>query len=106
MSIRAHITALEADGKLVSYWPRSRHPPKRRLYLTESAVKDLTSPNSAMNALGLRGIIQADLDMWTLGGLVHTDERGKPCFLKPLCPPPPPNEIWELRVREPRVNAR
>jgi hypothetical protein len=107
MSIRAHIAALEANGKLVRYLPRSsRLPAKRRLYLTESAVKDLTDHNSATNVLGLRGLIEADLTTWTLGGLVHTDERGRPCFLKPLCPPPPPREIWELRVTEPRVHVR
>jgi len=68
-------------------------------------VKDLTDPRSATNALGVRGLIEADLNTWVLGGLVHTDERGRPCFLKPLFPPPPP-EIWEVRVTEPRVNAR
>jgi hypothetical protein len=106
MSIKAHIASLEGGGKLVRYLPRSRHPPKRRLFLTETAVNDLTNPNSAINVLGLRGLIQADLDTWTIGGLIHTDENGAPCFLKPLCPPPPPCEIWELRVTEPRVHVR
>src|SRR5580704_15707061 len=106
MSIRAHITGLEAARKLVRYVPRSRHHPKRWLYLTESAEKDLKDCNSATNVLGLRGLIEADLHTWTSGGLVHTDEGGRPCFLKPLCPPPPPCEIWELRVTEPRVQVR
>jgi hypothetical protein len=106
MSIRAHIFSLEAAGKLVRYMPRTRHPPKRRLFLTESAVKDLTDRNSATNILGLRGLIEADLATWTMGGLVHVDVNGRPCFLKPLCPPPPPCEIWELRVTEPRVHVR
>lgn len=106
MSIKAHITSLEGSGKLVRYRLRSRRPEARGLFLTEAAMTDLTSPTSATNVLGIRGFIQADLDAWTRGGLVHTDEEGNPCFLKPLCPPPPPCEIWELRVTEPRVHVR
>jgi hypothetical protein len=39
-----------------------------------------------------------------LGGRVYADDKGKARFLKRLDPPPP--EIWEIRVTEPRVQAR
>jgi hypothetical protein len=106
MSIHLHIAHLVGSGKLFPYDPRTRHPPKRRLFLTEAAMRDLTDRNSAVNILGVGGQIRADLLNWTSGGLVHCDERGEPRFLKPLCPPPPPPEIWELKVTEPRVQVR
>jgi hypothetical protein len=41
---------------------------------------------------------------WVIGELVYADEKGKARFLKRLEPPPP--EVWEIRVTEPRVQAR
>lgn len=104
MSIATHIIALEAAGKLRRYAPASRWPLKRRLYLSESAVKDLEDANSASNLLGIRGYIEGALTRWTTGGLVFADDRGKPRFLKRLKPPPP--EIWEIMVTEPVIHAR
>src|SRR5438445_9877249 len=102
MSIAQHIGQLEAAGKLRSYKPRSRLPAARRLYLTETAVKDLESPQSATNILDVRGFIEGAMARWVLGQRVYADERGRPCFLKRLDLPPP--EIWEIRVTEPRVH--
>jgi len=104
MSIAPSIVALEKAGKLRRYSPRSRQPAKRRLFLTESAVKDLEDPNSATNILGVRGFIEGAMSRWVLGQRVFADEKGKPRFLKRLDPPPP--EVWEIRVTEPRIQAR
>jgi hypothetical protein len=102
MSIPAKIAALEAAGKLMRYSPRSRHPPRRRLYLTEAAIKDLTDQDSAVNILVGRGFIEASMARWVSGQLVYGDTRGR--FLHRLTAPPP--EIWEIRVTEPVVQAR
>jgi hypothetical protein len=72
--------------------------------LSESARKDLEDPNSATNILGVRGFIESAMTRWVLGQRVFADEKGKPRFMKRLDPPPP--EIWEIRVVEPRVQAR
>ncbi len=103
MSIRQNIAALEKDGKLTRYVPRSRNAPQRRLYLTTAALRDLTDPQSALNILVGRGYIEASLTRWSIGGRVFGDEkRGR--FLYRLDPPPP--EIWEVRVTEPVVQGR
>jgi hypothetical protein len=102
MSIRDVITSKQ-DVELWRF-----HPPnvriKRRLYLTATAHKHLTDRNSATNVLGLRGYIQNALVHWVSGGRIRADERGKPRFLKRLCPPPP--EIWEVRVTDPVPQVR
>lgn len=103
MSIQVTIVRLEAAGKLVRYTPRTRQPPRRRLYLAPLALNDLNNPQSATNILTGRGYIEASLTRWTSGGRVYGDEkRGR--FLFRLDPPPP--EIWEIRVTEPVVQAR
>ena len=104
MSIAPSIMALVASGKLRGYQPRSRLPAKRRLFLTESAVKDLEDRNSATNILDVRGFIEGAMARWVQGQRVFADDKGKARFLKRLDPPPP--EIWEIRVTEPRVQAR
>lgn len=103
MSIRAHISALELDGKLVRYMPRVPHPPKRRLYLGPEAQNDLNDPRSAVNVLVGKGWIIAALDRWTLGERIYgSSKRGE--FLDRL--DPPPSEVWEIRVTVPNVQAR
>jgi hypothetical protein len=103
MSIKTHIAALEAAGKLRRYVPKGRHPPKRLLYLAGDAMKDFDDPSSAVNLLVGKGFIEAALTRWSTGGLVWGDKkRGR--FIVRLCPPPP--EIWEVRVIEPTVHAR
>ncbi|MGA2056878.1 MAG: hypothetical protein ABSG88_16380 [Bradyrhizobium sp.] len=104
MSIAPSIKALTEAGKLCKFPLQSRQLPKRRLFLTETALKDLQSPNSATNILGVRGFIESAMTRWVLGQRVFADDKGKPRFLKRLDSPPP--EIWEIRVIEPRVQAR
>lgn len=65
-------------------------------------MKDLDS-KSAVSILSGRGAVEAALARWTLGDRVYGDDYGH-CFLKRLTPPPP--EIWEMRVTEPRPQAR
>jgi hypothetical protein len=102
MSIRDQIIAHESTA----LW--RFEPPnlvlKRRLYLTATARGHLLNPNSATNVLGLRGHIQAAMTHWVTGGLIRSDEKGRPRFLKRLDPPPP--EIWEIRVTDPIPQAR
>jgi hypothetical protein len=86
---------------------RTTRKPRRRLYLTMEARRDLFDPTSAVNLLSwnkksTRGCIEADLDLWVLGGRVYLNERAR--FLCRLWPPPP--EIWEVRVTEPRPQVR
>jgi hypothetical protein len=103
MSIAATIASLETSGSLTRYVPCSGSSPRRRLYLTQAALKDFTDRTSAVNLLVGRGCVQAALDRWTLGNLIYGDKRGGR-FLKRLEAPPP--EIWEIRVTEPIVQAR
>jgi hypothetical protein len=104
MSIRDTLAALEADGKLTRYPPRrSRHPAKRRLFLTIEAVRDLTDRNSAVNLLVGRGFVEGSLMRWVSGQRIYGDHRGGR-FLCRLAPPPP--EIWEIRITEPVTQAR
>lgn len=102
MSIGPHILALERAGRLFRKHPPGK-PPRRPLFLTEEAEKDL-GRDGLVSLLGLRGIVEAGFKRWVHEGLVFADEKGKPRFLKPLDPPPP--EIWELRFTEPRVQLR
>jgi hypothetical protein len=107
MSIAATLAALEAQGKVMRYVPSSRRRPARRLYLTEEAQRDRTDPNCAVNLLTGstgRSFIEAALTRWTLGEKVYSDERGRCRFLCRL--EPPPEEIWDIRVTEPRPQAR
>ena len=98
------VKTLEANGKLHPFLPRTRKPPRRRLYLTERAHHEIANPNSAMNVLKLRGHIEAALTRWTAGDRIHADDKGKARFLKRLDPPPP--EIWEIRVVDPNPQVR
>ena len=103
MSIQDTIETLEAYGKLKSYVPRTRQPPRRRLYLAEPALKALNDPRSAVNILVGRGYIEAALTRWVSGGLVYGNKK-RGLFLDRL--DPPPLEVWEIRVHEPVVQAR
>jgi hypothetical protein len=102
-TISQEIAALEASKRLVRYEPRRRKP-KRRLYLGQAAVHELTAGSSAFGILGMQGRIRDVLERWTLGDRVWTDPDGKPRLLKPLFPPPP--EVWELMVIEPGAQVR
>lgn len=99
MSIEDHIAALESQGKLKRYVPTGPKFPRRRLFLTEAAVKDLESPDSVTNLLGSRGAVEAALIRWTLGEPIYARSNGKCGFLCRLDPPPP--EIWDIRVTQP-----
>jgi hypothetical protein len=104
MSIVEMIKQALRDGTLLPYLPvRSRRQAKRCLFLTKHAHSQLTDPNSAVNILVGRGMIEAALTKWTLGETVYGDRKGGR-FLKRLDPPPP--EIWEIRLTEPTVQAR
>lgn len=102
MSIKDQIAAHEGV-KLWRFEP-PRLVIKRRLYLTRTAQKHLTDPNSATNVLGLRGYVQGAMTHWVTGGRVRADEKGNARFLKRLDPPPP--EIWEIRVTDPSPQVR
>jgi hypothetical protein len=108
MSIPEALIALQRSGDLIPWIPaRTRRKPRRRLFLTPEALRDLRDPGSAVNLLawdtkGTRGRIEADLDLWVLGGRVYLNRTAR--FLCRLGPPPP--EIWEVRVTEPRPQIR
>lgn len=102
MAISTHIARLEASGDLRRYEHRSRHAPRRRLYLGRRAMKEFDDPSSAVNLLVGNGFIKAALTRWVSGGRIYGDRRRR--FLSRLSPPPP--EIWEIRVTEPIVQAR
>jgi len=103
MSISSTIQALEVANRLTRYMPRGGLTPRRRLYLTASAIKDLTDPSSAVNVLVGRGFVEAALTRWAAGDYILGNKR-RGLFLDRLCPPPA--DIWEIRVTEPTVQAR
>jgi hypothetical protein len=108
MSIADTLKALELSQALIRWTPtRTRRTPKRRLYLAREAMRDLCDPGSAINRSAwnrghTRGRIEANLDLWVLGGYVYLSKRAR--FICRLSPPPP--EIWEIRVTEPRPQVR
>jgi hypothetical protein len=99
----AYIAKLDGSGKLRRYEPKIRHPLRRRLYMTSSAMKDFDAASSAVNMLVGKGYVEAALTRWVAGNRVYGDhKRGR--FLDKLKPPPP--DVWEIRVTEPTVQAR
>jgi hypothetical protein len=83
--------------------PVGRYLPKRRLYLTSSAMRDFDDPTSAVNMLDGNGFVAAAMTRWVSGGRVYGNKR-RGLFLDRLSGPPP--EIWEIRITEPIVQAR
>jgi hypothetical protein len=102
MSTQDEIKELEAAGKLVRYLPRGPRVAKRRLFLGPDAQKDLTDPASATNSLVGKAFILAALERWVLGDNIYGKKRGE--FLDRL--DPPPQDIWEIRVTPPSIQAR
>jgi hypothetical protein len=104
MSTRAALKSLQDAAILFPYLPRNpQAPARRRLFLTAKAEQDRANDQSATNILCGKGYVHAALDRWVLGDRIFGNRR-KGEFLADLFPPPP--EIWEIRVREPRVQAR
>ena len=100
MSIQSALKSLQSAGVLFPYRPyNTRRPARRRLFLTARAEKDRTDPNSAANILCHKGLIHATLDRWVLGDRIYGDRKAR--FLTDLRPPPP--EVWEIRVVEPKA---
>lgn len=100
-SLAAKIAALRDARKLREYEPKSRHKPKRRIYLTDKAFKEIS--DSALQWFGAKAQILGALDTWVLGRLI-TGTRSRGDFLVPLDPPPP--DVWEIKVRAPTVEGR
>lgn len=93
------LRSLQDAGILFPYLPiRTRRPARRRLFLSARAEQERTDPNSATNILCHKGLIHATLDRWVLGDRVYGERSVR--FLADLCPPPP--EVWEIRVVEPK----
>ena len=105
MSIHQRLRELEkANPPVVErFVPATRSPPKRRAFLMGQARSEFNSPSSAVNTLVGKGLIYNSLVRWTSGGLVHGNKR-RGLFVNSLDAPPP--DIWEIRVTEPRVQAR
>lgn len=103
MSTIASLKQLEDEEKLIRHTPRHDVPARRRLFLTPTAFQELNDRESATNMLTGRGFIEASLDKWTTGEWIHGNSR-RGLFLDRL--EPPPEEIWEIRVTEPNVQAR
>ncbi len=105
----ALIQSLEKAGELRPVLPlRTRRPAKRRAYLTKEAMKDLDDDHSPTNFFAGRHWVQAALMRWVLGDRVwRIRTRGSKWvggFLKRL--DPPPIEIWEVKVVEPKPQVR
>lgn len=105
MSIANELYKLECDGHIHRFVAPSRHPLKRRIYLTANAQRQYENDQSAVNLLVGRGFVKGALVRWITGGQIYASDNGrKGKFLKELDPPPP--DIWEIRVTEPVVQAR
>lgn len=108
MSTDGLIQSLERAGELRAVRPlRTRRLPKRRAYLAKDAMKDLDDDHSPTNFFAGRHWVQAALMRWVLGDPVwRIRRRGtwEGGFLKRL--EPPPVEIGEVKVVEPRPQVR
>src|ERR1039458_6685961 len=103
MSIQSALKSLQDARILFPYQPtRTTKPALRRLFLTARAEKERIDRYSATNLLCGKGPIHAALDRWVLGSHIFGDRKIR--HLSDLCPPPP--EVWEIRVIEPRPQAR
>jgi hypothetical protein len=104
MSIPDRIWVLEQSGALLRYVPRNGRAVRRCLFLGAEMQKQLNDPQSAICRSGQwPDIIQA-FDRWVEGGRLYVDDHGRPRTLKRL--KPPPSDIWEIRVVEPRPQVR
>ena len=103
MSTATLIRTLCHDGCLFPYEPvETSKPARRRLFLTLVANKERLDAGSATNLLCGRGPIEAAMTRWVSGGLIYYG--GGRRYLSDLFPPP--EEVWEVRVTEPRPQAR
>ena len=103
MSTQVALKALQDAKVLFAYRPtRTRLRARRRLFLTAGAEHQRIDPQSATNMLCGKGYVHAALDRWVLGNRIFGDRKLR--HLSDLCPPPP--EVWEIRVIEPRPQAR
>lgn len=95
MSVQSALKSLWNAGVLFPYKvPNTRHPSKRRLFLTKAANTARLDSDSATNILCNRGTIEAALARWVSSGQIYGDRKRR--FITDLLPPPP--EIWEIRV--------
>lgn len=106
MSIEATLSELEIAGDLVRFTPRKGLASKRGLFMTVPLDTALSHPNSTVAHYKARKHILRLFERWVTGELmtISMNGGGTGAFIAQLDPPPP--DIWELRVTEPRPQFR
>lgn len=106
MSIRDLIKAHEDEGTLKCLRPPRGQAATRGILLAPEAQKAIYDANSAIRILGCAPATIAALERWVTGALmlVRFGGRKSDGFLAKL--DPPPDEVWEFRVTQPRPQVR
>lgn len=106
MSIDEILERLENEGRLVGYPVPEGFERKRVLYLTAALLQEFEDRNSSLNFFGQMRAARIVFNRWVTGGpvVVRIGGRGAGALLARL--EPPPDDIWEFRVTEPKPQLR
>lgn len=76
------------------------------MFLTPRAAGEYADRHSAVNMLVGKGFVRNALERWVSGGLIigSVASSTSKTFLSRL--DPPPDDVWEIRLTEPTVQAR
>lgn len=105
MSIRERLNLAVEQGHLVRY-QRASVEGFRQLYLTAALYDELQNEQSAIAFFGQRSAVSAFFTRWLNGSRLslRIEERTGRNEMARL--EPPPEEIWEMRITEPRPQLR
>lgn len=106
MSIKAHLSALEDDGRVTSFRAPTPHSSKRALYLTATLAEELKNPTSNVNYHKAASDCERMMERWVAGEpmKVKLGGAGRGAMLARL--DPPPSDVWELRITDPSPQFR
>lgn len=106
MSIHEMLETLEEEGHLIVYPAPPGRPMRRRLYLAAGLYREMGDHRSGLKFFGQMPAVQAVFKRWVCGDSVsmRLNDNGHEALLARL--KPPPEDIWELRVTEPKPQLR
>jgi hypothetical protein len=106
MSIKAHLKSLEGAGKITRFAAPVPFSSRRALYLAPELMKELTNPSSHVNFHKAAADCERMMERWVKGDPMNISlgGPGRGSMLARL--DPPPSDVWELRVTDPRPQFR
>lgn len=104
MSMRLMLDTALSHGMLHRWEPlvRGRGDYTRELYVADALFREITEGEPDSHRMG---VLSRDFDHFCNGGLITVGHgRETTCRMKPL--EPEPNEVWEMRSRDPEPQVR